>query len=57
MALHIRYIRSATYYWRDYLNYKSSELLSLVGYNNRLSVHAFMLTDKPGRESIRSKAV
>jgi len=28
MSLHIRYIRSATHYWRDYLKYRSSELLS-----------------------------
>ncbi|OCK76318.1 hypothetical protein K432DRAFT_428802 [Lepidopterella palustris CBS 459.81] len=29
MVMHIRYIRSANHHWRDYLNYKSSELLSL----------------------------
>lgn len=33
MALHVRYIRSATYYWREHLNYRSSEVLSLVGQN------------------------
>ena len=31
MSLHLRYIRSATHYWRDYLKYRSSELLSFVG--------------------------
>jgi hypothetical protein len=32
MSLHLRYIRSSLYQWRDYLNYLSSELHSMVGH-------------------------
>jgi hypothetical protein len=30
LALHVRYIRSCTHSWREYLNYKDAELLLLV---------------------------
>jgi hypothetical protein len=30
LSLHIRYIKSANHYWRDYLKYRSIELLSFV---------------------------
>lgn len=46
MALHIRYIRSATHHWREYLNYKNAELLFWVGQNCRPPAHWLMLTDK-----------
>jgi hypothetical protein len=30
LSIHLRYIRSATYHWRDYLKFRSSEIHSLV---------------------------
>jgi hypothetical protein len=54
MAMHIRYIRSANYHWRDYLNYRNSELLSLV---SCCPLILLVMTYGLGREAINCEAV